>query len=325
MKLHLMLTASLACGAAWLAGASTPLRAGQQPPAALFTAEQAAAGRASYQTNCASCHLPAPGGPNEAPQLAGANFINAWRTRTTRDLFEYIQSAMPPSGENLGADQYLAITTFILQANGAQAGTQPFTPTTTAPIGSVAPGATKTAAGRGGQAATATTATPTGRGGLPAGAAGGRGAAAAAGRGAAVNVLGLTVTGEVKSFVPVTDEMLRNQEAGDWLMARRNYQGWSHSPLTQITRENVKDLQLTWAGAMNEGQTNEPTPIVHNGVMFLTNTTNIVQALDAKSGELIWEHRVGPNTATGIAAMRNMAIYQDKVFVATTDARLVAL
>jgi hypothetical protein len=102
------------------------------------------AGRASYQTNCASCHLPDLAGRNEAPQLAGANFINAWRTRTTRDLFEYIQSAMPPSGENLGAEQYLAITAFILQANGAQAGTQPFTPTTTVPIGSVATGATTT-------------------------------------------------------------------------------------------------------------------------------------------------------------------------------------
>jgi alcohol dehydrogenase (cytochrome c) len=322
MKLHLALTASLACGAAALAGLSTPLGAGQQPPGALFTAEQAAAGRASYQTNCASCHLPDLAGRNEAPQLAGANFINAWRTRTARDLFEYIQSAMPPSGENLGAEQYLAITAFILQANGAPAGTEPFTPTTAAPIGSVATGATTTAPGRGGQAATATTATPAGRGG-------GRGAGPApgGGRGAApaVNVLGLTVTGEVKNFVPVTDEMLRSQDAGDWLMARRNYQGWSNSPLTQITRDNVKDLQLTWAWAMNEGQTNEPTPIVHNGVMFLTNTTNIVQALDARSGDLIWEHRVGPNTATGIAAMRNMAIYQDKVFVATTDARLVAL
>ena len=52
---------------------------------------------------------------------------------------------------------------------------------------------------------------------------------------------------------------------------------------------------------------------------------NIVQALDARTGDLIWEHHVGPNALIGQAAMRNMAIYQDKVFVATTDARLVAL
>ena len=62
----------------------------------------------------------------------------------------------------------------------------------------------------------------------------------------------------MKNYVPVTDEMLRNQDPGDWLMARRNYQGWSHSPLTQITRDNAKDLQLVWTWAMNEGQGNEP-------------------------------------------------------------------
>jgi len=129
----------------------------------------------------------------------------------------------------------------------------------------------------------------------------------------------------VKNYVPVTDEMLRNQDPGDWLMARRNYQGWSHSPLTQVTRDNVKELQLAWVWAMNEGQSNEPSPVVHNGIIYLTNTMNTVQALDARTGDLIWENHLGPNSATGIAAMRNMAIYQDKVFVATTDARLTAL
>jgi PQQ-dependent dehydrogenase (methanol/ethanol family) len=297
----------------------------QQTPTAVFTAEQAAAGRTVYQASCASCHLPDLAGRNEAPQLAGNNFMSTWRTRSTRDLFEYIQSSMPPDGTNLGTEQYLAVTTFILQSNGAPAGSQPFTPTTTAPIGSVASGATQTAqaAGRAGQPPDSAGA---GRGAAGRGAPGAAGAAAGRG-GAPANAgpLGLTVEGTVKNYVPVTDEMLRNQDPGDWLMARRNYQGWSHSPLTQVTRDNVKDLQLAWAWSMNEGQTNEPTPVVHNGVMYLNNTLNMVQALDAKTGELIWEHRVGPNQATGIAAMRNMAIYQDKVYVATTDARLVAL
>src|SRR5439155_3713529 len=138
-------------------------------------------------------------------------------------------------------------------------------------------------------------------------------------------VLGVTVAGTVKNYVPVTDDMLRNQDPSDWLMARRNYQGWSHSPLTQITRDNAKDLQLVWTWAMTEGQGNEPTPLVHNGVLYIINIMNVVQALDARTGDLIWEHRVGPNALIGQAAMRNMAIYQDKVFVATTDARLVAL
>src|SRR5262245_21703188 len=102
MKRRFALTAALVCGAALVAAPSTTLGAGQQAPAALFTAEQAAVGRTSYQASCASCHLPDLAGLNEAPQLAGSNFLSTWRARTTRDLFEYIQSAMPPSGENLG-------------------------------------------------------------------------------------------------------------------------------------------------------------------------------------------------------------------------------
>ena len=292
--------------------------AGQQAPRAVFTAEQATAGRAVYQANCASCHLPDLAGRNEAPQLAGANFMNTWRERTTRDLFEFIQATMPPTGPTLSPEEYVAVTAFVLQANGAAAGTTAFTATTAAQIGSVAMSVnaatdrpTTTAddrdaarAGRGGTAAQ-----PVPRGAAPAN----------------TGPLGLTVSGQVKNYVPVTDEMLRNEDPGDWLMARRNYHGWSHSPLTQITHDNVKDLQLAWVWAMNEGQGNEASPLVHNGTLYLTNTMNIVQALDAKTGELIWENHLGPNALIGIAAMRNMAIYQDKVYVATTDARLLAL
>jgi alcohol dehydrogenase (cytochrome c) len=302
------------------------LVAGQQPPSAVYTADQAAAGRAAYQANCASCHMPDLAGRSEAPPLAGANFMNGWRSRTTRDLFELIQSTMPPDGSNLTADQYLAIAAFILGSNGASAGAQPLTPTTAVAIGSIASGVAQADAGtaRGVRP-------PSDAAGQPAGGRGqgGRGAGGQApggGRGAAASgPLGITVNGEVKSYVPVTDEMLRSPDPGDWLMVRRNYMGWSYSPLTQVTRDNVKDLQLAWVWAMNEGGANEPMPLVHNGVIYLTNTGNILQALDARTGELIWENHIGPNAMVGMSAVRNMAIYQDKVFFATNDARLVAL
>jgi alcohol dehydrogenase (cytochrome c) len=109
-------------------------------------------------------------------------------------------------------------------------------------------------------------------------------------------------------------------------MIRRNYQAWSHSPLTQINAANVKELQLAWSWAMNDGlPANEPTPIVHNGIMYLANVGNIVQALDARSGELIWENRIGPELASGNGAIRSLGIYEDKIYLATTDVRLVAL
>ena len=72
---------------------------------------------------------------------------------------------------------------------------------------------------------------------------------------------------------------------------------------------------------------NEPTPLVHNGILYLTNTDNIMQALDARTGDLIWENHMRPpkSQAGGTGAMRNIAIYQDKIFAETTDAHLFAL
>ncbi|MGH2399012.1 MAG: pyrroloquinoline quinone-dependent dehydrogenase, partial [bacterium] len=131
-----------------------------------------------------------------------------------------------------------------------------------------------------------------------------------------------TVTGEVPNYVPVTDAMLRNPPPGDWLMVRRNYQAWSHSPLQEMTPANVGRLKLVWEWSMNEGGQSEPTPLVHDGIIYLINTGNIVQALDGRTGDLIWENHVGPETPS---TMRNIAIYGDKLFVATGDARLVAL
>src|SRR5256885_304809 len=178
-------------GGRWLLAAGLVASAialtAQQPQTSAFTAEQAAGGRAVYAASCASCHLPDLAGRNEAPQLAGNNFMNTWRNRSTRDLFEFIQSTMPPTGESLSADQYLAVTAFILQANGAAAGTQAFTATTAVPIGTVASGPPSPGAASGApgarQAQTTTAVDPTppaggrgGAGGAPPG--GGRGGAA---------------------------------------------------------------------------------------------------------------------------------------------------
>jgi PQQ-dependent dehydrogenase (methanol/ethanol family) len=124
--------------------------------------------------------------------------------------------------------------------------------------------------------------------------------------------LGLTVTGEVPNYVPVTDAMLKNPEPGDWLMIRRDYHASDYSPLNQITRDNVKDLQLVFKSPMNEGGTNQPAPVVHNGVIFLANTGGIIQAIDGTTGKIIWENHLGGNIA-----MRGISLYQDKLYLAS--------
>ncbi len=268
--------------------------------AQIYTAQQAVSGSATYAANCAGCHAPDLAGRGEAPELAGRNFMRTWGTRTVNDLVAYMQRAMPPTNPGgLEADAYVQIAAFILQSNGAPAGAQALAANNSSLINSTATGQRPAVAAQ----------TNVNVGAAPQQAGGQR---------------GLTVTGTVKNFTPVTDAMLRNPDPGDWLMIRRNYQAWSYSPLNQITTANVKGLQLQWVWAMNEGSWNEPTPIVHNGIMYLANTGNTVQALDAKTGELIWENRVGSGILTGTAT-RSLGIYGNKVFLATTDAHIVAL
>ena len=102
--------------------------AGQTRTVGPYTAGQADAGRAVYLSHCASCHLPDLGGRNEAAELAGSNFIRAWGARTTSDLFTFIRSTMPPGDRgNLGDENYVNLVAFLLSANGARAGNQPLT------------------------------------------------------------------------------------------------------------------------------------------------------------------------------------------------------
>jgi alcohol dehydrogenase (cytochrome c) len=95
---------------------------------------------------------------------------------------------------------------------------------------------------------------------------------------------------EVSSFVPVTDAMMRAPKPEDWLMYRGNYAGWGYSPLDQINKGNIKNLRLVWSRAMAPGN-NEITPIVYNGVMYLANPNDVIQAIDAVTGDLLWEYR----------------------------------
>jgi alcohol dehydrogenase (cytochrome c) len=74
----------------------------------------------------------------------------------------------------------------------------------------------------------------------------------------------------VPNFVPVTDAMLKAPKPEDWLLYRGNYQGWGYSPLEQVNKANVKNLQLAWSRVMEPGL-NEITPIVHDGIMYLGN------------------------------------------------------
>ena len=132
------------------------------------------------------------------------------------------------------------------------------------------------------------------------------------------------------SYTPVTDTVLRHPDAADWVMMRGNYQGWGFSTLDQINKANVKGLQLIWARAMESG-INEATPIVYKGVMFLGNPNDVIQAIDAGTGDLLWEYR---RTLPSLQAFHNNAwgqrkrsvfLYDDKIYTVTRDNFVLAL
>ena len=130
-------------------------------------------------------------------------------------------------------------------------------------------------------------------------------------------------------FVPVTNAMLQNPDPADWLMWRRTLDAWGHSPLSDITRENVGRLQMVWSRGMRPGS-QEGTPLVYDGVMYLPNPSDVIQALDAATGDQIWEYRrVWPADLKDFLLFpeinRNIAIYHDLIIDTSGDTFVFAL
>ena len=137
-----------------------------------------------------------------------------------------------------------------------------------------------------------------------------------------------------ESYKPVTDEMLQNPPAEEWLMWRGNYANQGYSELETINKDNVAGLQLAWAWPMADVGIQETAPLVHDGIMFLQTNNSIVEALDAKTGDKIWEYR---QALTELPASwsyqinqarrqkNSIALYDDKVILTTADAKIVVL
>ena len=173
-----------------------------------------------------------------------------------------------------------------------------------------------------------------GRGGAPPAAPAGRGGGG--GRGLQNNPFALAALKAIRApldrLTPVTDAMLRNPPPGDWLHWRRTYDGWAYSPLNQINRNTVKNLKVAWTWSLNSsaGAVNEFTPLVHDGIMFMWNFGETIQALDAKTGTLLWQYthqlpKDYPSLPGFFRTKRSLAIGGNKLIVPTIDMRVIAL
>ena len=289
LLINLILIALTACGNDTQSPSETPPLSSPESSSSTFE-NQAKTGSVLFAANCASCHGANLEGTTLGPLLSGRSFVQRWGVQTPALLLGNIQANMPPGGNEVlsGAD-YLNIVAHILEANGVDSTDEPLTADTNFTI---AENISEIVA----QRQTPGPEAPE----------------------------GLTVAGNTEEFVnftPLTEEMLRNPDPADWPMHRRNFYGHSYSPLDEINTDNVKNLRLEWVWNMHEGDS-EPAPLVYNGIIYLINPGNVIQALDGKTGELIWEHWTGPANRQD---MRNIAMYEDKIIQATTDARLVAL
>ena len=132
----------------------------------------------------------------------------------------------------------------------------------------------------------------------------------------------------------VTYEDLLNglSEPSSWLTYSGDYTGQRHSPLTMITPENVQDLVPIWTfqtGTMTRGRGFETTPLVLDGVLYVTGSNNFAWALDARTGRPFWQYRRNlPDDLTygsSTPVNRGFAILGNRLFMVTLDAHLLAL
>jgi alcohol dehydrogenase (cytochrome c) len=107
----------------------------------------------------------------------------------------------------------------------------------------------------------------------------------------------------------------------DWPVYSRTDDGQRYSPLKQITAANANRLQAKWVYHVDGASGMEETPVVMNGVMYISQF-NRVDAIDARTGYIIWKYQRPPASAT---AQRGTAVYNDKVYMVTSDSHLAAL
>lgn len=148
---------------------------------------------------------------------------------------------------------------------------------------------------------------------------------------AALCALGVSASAQNAQFSPVTEEEMLNPDPADWLMINRTYDEQRYSPLDQINRENVGDMRMAWSRGLPRGA-QETTPIVHDGIMYLVQPGAGILAINAATGDQVWEYwRDIPRAAQEFvgapetARNKNVAIYADMIYYPTPDGYLVAL
>ena len=260
-----------------------------------FTTAQADAGQVAYVEHCATCHGNSMDDGEFAPPLKGADFREQWRSQSPEALYTLTRSTMPQDRPGALTDKtYVSLVAYILQENGSAPGTLEL-PADAAALEAMA--SPRWRRGGGGGLAPGVILPPPPALGRP---------------------------NPLEALQPVTDAMLRDVAAGDWLLWRRTYDAFGFSPLETINRANVTDLRVAWTWSLPLGP-NESTPLVHDGVLFMHGYGDKLQALDAATGDLLWQYSRRLPEGVGPQIKRGISIYGSRLYVPTSDTHVVAL
>jgi alcohol dehydrogenase (cytochrome c) len=297
---RLAVTALTFCGLGLCSQAQTQkfFEKGSSPS---FTRSQSERGKVAYSNSCSTCHGANLDDGEFGPALKGESFQKKWGGQSPAALFSYMLQKMPPANPGtLGGQMYADLEAYILQVNGVEPGARELT---AAELGG---------AGKAGAPATQ---------GFQADA-----RPSVANRDAIYKAVMVRRSAELEKITPVTDDVLAHPSDADWLMWRRDYNGFGFSPLEQINKSNVRDLGLAWSRALPLSA-DEITPLVHDGVVFIE-SGNAIEALDGAKGDLLWQYvRPLPDQLINgrDSVMRGLAIYQDNLYAPTADGHVVAL
>jgi alcohol dehydrogenase (cytochrome c) len=256
-----------------------------------FTKEQAEAGKAAYVTNCAMCHgAHLADGATGAP-LKGPVFMGKYGGRSVAELFTLTSRTMPTANPgSLDPLTYASLVAYILQENAIVAGESalPADPRQLATM--MIP-----AGGFSFMAYSPYTAQKT-----------------------------VALPNPLDHFTPVGPEDLANPPPKDWLTWRRGWNGHGFSPLTQISPTNASGLRVVWSWTLPAGST-EGVPLVRDGTIFMQGFGDVVQALNAATGDLLWQydHTLEPGVAP--FHKRGMALAGDLLYFGTSDVHVVAV
>jgi alcohol dehydrogenase (cytochrome c) len=259
-----------------------------------YTPNQANAGKQTFTTQCQSCHGEHLDDGEFGTPLRGASFLQKWGNKPASEVYSYMTSRMPPDKPNgLGAEAYSNLLAYILSQNNIPVGSNALPQDETALAKLMMPA------------------------GPPVGPSGGLSPGVA-------TVLAPKKANPLDKYSAVTDSMLAAPAPGDWLTWRRSWDNHGFSPLKQVTKGNVQNLRVAWTWSLPPGP-NQTTPLVHDGVMFTYAFGDKVQALNAATGDLLWQYTRQLPKDTQSGSKRNISIYGDKVYLASSDMHVVAL